>query len=1061
MVEKNVLYGIRGASIYIEDGNELYNTFKDNVVSCPSSSQGDNGRCKLLGVSDHGDSDFNEQSGIYALSPTNHFIGNRVSSMENALYFNRQGGRDFGIGSASGRTCIEASPYGTIDGNNFHNNVGFGFYTNTGAPRNVALDDNGFVTDWDTCQSFNLETGADNGFNVVVTNHVEYLENFSMGVYYMSDLSFVNTVAAMNNQGLYWKTYKRSPHSLPLCLNCTFVDNTIQASGPGGSGLVEFATSRFHDTGRHSEQKAQINHHCRLQSEATGGFCASHYDFNSVEFTGSPWKFVSESDQSDAVIYYGGNSYFLTNAHVVFDTSACWVEHGFYVCPGQNIRNVRLYSPNRGVLQIRNVDESGSYQVGIFDEPKVQDGVAYTPNCGGMGPTDCASQYGWPGGYTFIVKSGQEYHITLNTYSGPKEDLFTMEYGEFLQDESRITIEIAGDSKLAGRCEISSKHDRAFITPYGPIHPQTGAWWDCVGPWNTLGNKQTYIDAIYTPDTCNSQSCSDVYVSTGSVVYDNSCYTSSVPGCSVWGKQCCRHCDTDGYNLCSDRNAPFTTGSDPEDTFNGPTAISDTCFSNSGQDCTGPASLLTGVDLASCAQACWDSDSCVGFSLNAAAGHCYLKTSCSNFRESSAWIYYDKSDFSNNAWIWDTQNLNCWPTGTSGTDYSHGAVFAPCCEGSVSHSASSLAECQALCDSTCGCSCVTYGAGQCYLRADCDFNQCSPGGILQSSKRTSQINPNPVTTPTPETLTTAVETTPAPSSCLDTQACAGNDCYTCRSRRDWLVNNRGQTEEAANAQIYAEFPSACDCLGPDDAEPTTNSPTVSPTYSPTKSPSRSPTFSPTYSPTSSPINPTSCLESMACDGTECFTCVARRDWLVHSGGLTEETANGRIFHEFPTVCSCLQGPTRKPTVSPTVSPTYSPTGSPVISQANCWAIVACDGSDCHTCKARMDWLISQGSDREAASTQVASEFQECDCLTAHSNFKFEHSADSGTTADPNAGGDASSTETDNTASTDSTATTADPNAGGDDTATTQGEAGDSSASMLFTLLPFAALFAMF
>merc|ERR1712176_580366 len=106
--------------------------------------------------------------------------------------------------------------------------------------------------------------------------------------------------------------------------------------------------------------------------------------------------------------------------------------------------------------------------------------------------------------------------------------------------------------------------------------------------------------------------------------------------------------------------------------------------------------------MGSCAQACWDSTSCVGFSLNAAAGHCYLKTSCSSFSESSAWIYYDKSDFSNNAWIWDTQNLNCWPTGTSGTDYSHGAVYAPCCESSVSHSASSLAECQSLCDNTCG-----------------------------------------------------------------------------------------------------------------------------------------------------------------------------------------------------------------------------------------------------------------------------------------------------------------------------------------------------------------------
>lgn len=35
LVEQNVLYNVRGAGIYIEDGNELYNDIKYNVVICP------------------------------------------------------------------------------------------------------------------------------------------------------------------------------------------------------------------------------------------------------------------------------------------------------------------------------------------------------------------------------------------------------------------------------------------------------------------------------------------------------------------------------------------------------------------------------------------------------------------------------------------------------------------------------------------------------------------------------------------------------------------------------------------------------------------------------------------------------------------------------------------------------------------------------------------------------------------------------------------------------------------------------------------------------------------
>ena len=89
-VDRNVVFDVRGVSIYVEDGNEMNNTISYNALLCPTRSNGaERGvgtgfdgqgyRCKLEGVPEHADSDFLEQSAIYALSASNHFVGNRVS----------------------------------------------------------------------------------------------------------------------------------------------------------------------------------------------------------------------------------------------------------------------------------------------------------------------------------------------------------------------------------------------------------------------------------------------------------------------------------------------------------------------------------------------------------------------------------------------------------------------------------------------------------------------------------------------------------------------------------------------------------------------------------------------------------------------------------------------------------------------------------------------------------------------------------------------------------------------------------------------------------------------
>ena len=77
-VEANVLYNVRGAGIYIEDGNEMYNDIMYNVVICPFPL--DNPQlhgCTIPGTTnDQADTSIN-QSGIYAVGSTNNWIGNR------------------------------------------------------------------------------------------------------------------------------------------------------------------------------------------------------------------------------------------------------------------------------------------------------------------------------------------------------------------------------------------------------------------------------------------------------------------------------------------------------------------------------------------------------------------------------------------------------------------------------------------------------------------------------------------------------------------------------------------------------------------------------------------------------------------------------------------------------------------------------------------------------------------------------------------------------------------------------------------------------------------------
>jgi parallel beta-helix repeat protein len=66
-VEENVLYNVRGAGIYIEDGNEMHNDLKYNIVTCPFPFNGDLHGCTVPGTSNQIADTSDNQAGIFSL----------------------------------------------------------------------------------------------------------------------------------------------------------------------------------------------------------------------------------------------------------------------------------------------------------------------------------------------------------------------------------------------------------------------------------------------------------------------------------------------------------------------------------------------------------------------------------------------------------------------------------------------------------------------------------------------------------------------------------------------------------------------------------------------------------------------------------------------------------------------------------------------------------------------------------------------------------------------------------------------------------------------------------
>ena len=138
------------------------------------------------------------QSGIWALSVTNDFIGNRVVNQYNGI-FTQTSLFPEGRGAAAGKVCTQHAPLGTFKGNVCHSNERFGFYLDNNFPRKIkrSVASNGFRDPddfsawraWDRTGSCDALTadGRDNGAVGYVEDQLEMGNSFS-GQYEVGDV---------------------------------------------------------------------------------------------------------------------------------------------------------------------------------------------------------------------------------------------------------------------------------------------------------------------------------------------------------------------------------------------------------------------------------------------------------------------------------------------------------------------------------------------------------------------------------------------------------------------------------------------------------------------------------------------------------------------------------------------------------------------------------------------------------------------------------------------------------------------------------------------------------
>ena len=285
IVESNVFYDVRGANLYLEDGNEMLNKVNYNVAICPWKDNG----CTLPGTSNgQGDTSLN-QSGLYMESPNNHFIGNRMANHFNGQFNNAGRGR----GPVSGKVCGANTPLGIWDGNTFHSSGRFGTYLlNSNYPlqdTDQSVASNGTTNNSDHCENYTAG-GEDKGLPSLILNHFDYGNNF-VGQYEAGDIQYKQHVAVSNLNSIYWKETKTTEDGCSAQISDAFYKNGHLALPDAmGAFIIENTTLDDMDLG--------ANHHCNVG--VTGYLCMPNYIFDNVKVINGKNKLVDFDINNDS-----------------------------------------------------------------------------------------------------------------------------------------------------------------------------------------------------------------------------------------------------------------------------------------------------------------------------------------------------------------------------------------------------------------------------------------------------------------------------------------------------------------------------------------------------------------------------------------------------------------------------------------------------------------------------------------------------------------------------------------------------------------------------------------
>ena len=310
-VTNNVMTDVRGAAIYVEDGNEMWNDFLYNVAICPWRLNDPYKRGCTIPGSPNGQADTAlNQVGIWLSGAVNNMIGNRMANSFNGMLVDVAHAGS-GLGPAKGLTCISGERVGRWEGNTFHSHGRFGTYAlgnffpkrRVGELQQVSMGGH-FPTSIernDVCgngaSDFDQE-GKDAGWSHAIKSNFDWRNTF-VGHYGSGDIQYNSHVSIENNNLIYWKTSK----SFADGCSALFKDGYYSK---GNMALPDEGTFLFEDTVIDGPVTMEANHHCGVGT--TGVLCQPHYVFvntRRVWNSKGNWLYFQGGDKASSTAHGG------------------------------------------------------------------------------------------------------------------------------------------------------------------------------------------------------------------------------------------------------------------------------------------------------------------------------------------------------------------------------------------------------------------------------------------------------------------------------------------------------------------------------------------------------------------------------------------------------------------------------------------------------------------------------------------------------------------------------------------------------------------------------------